>query len=207
MREAFHHRMCRGIALLTTLLSVLSACATTSARRCNAARDSGELQRLTGTADSASVALRTVTDSQAVPLRQYLQAVVDRAAELDACGRITSPQDLRAAAQVGMSAGALGAETLERAYRWSRRAVVADTADRASWRLLAKSWDQLQLVQNQPQWFGTVVRCTDTTPVRCALAPIDTTRVTDPQRVELGLRTLMQQRERADSLSRVRSRP
>jgi hypothetical protein len=207
MRAVLHHRACRSGMLLTTLLTVLSACATASARRCAAATDPGELQRLTRTADSTTAALGAATDSQSVVLRQYLQSVVDRAATLDACGTITSPRDLRTAAQLGLSAGALGAETLERAYRWSRRAVVADTSDRASWRVMAKAWDQLQVVQSQPQWFGTVVRCTGNAEVRCALAPVDTTRVNDPQRVELGLRTLMQQRERADSLTRARSRP
>ena len=163
--------------------------------------------RLSGTTDSTAAALRRATDSQSVVLRQYLHSVVDRAASLDACGRITSPRDLRTAAQLGLSAGTLGVETLERAYRWSRRAVVADTSDRVSWRLMANAWDQLQVGQRQPQWFGTVVRCTSAANARCTLAPIDTTRVTDPQRVELGLRTLMQQRDHVDSLNRVRGRP
>ncbi len=207
MRVAFHLRMCRSIVLLTGLLTMLSACATSSARRCNAATDAGELPRLTRTADSTTAALQAATDSQSVALRQYLQSVVDRAAALDACGHVTSPRDLRTAAQLGLSAGALGAETLERAYRWSRRAVVADTSDRSSWRLMATAWDQLRVVQGQPQWFGTVVSCTGSANARCALAPIDTSRVTDPERVELGLRTLMQQRERADSMTRARSRP
>jgi hypothetical protein len=189
------------------IVAVVSACASSSARQCGSAVDSGELSRLATTTDSTAAALRRATDSASVALRQYLQSVVDRAAALDACGRVTSPRDLRTAAQIGLSAGQLGAETLERAYRWSRRAVVADTSDRASWRLMAGAWDQLQLVQRQPQWFGTVLRCGGPATARCALAPIDTTRVTEAQRVELGLRTLLQQREHVDSLNRSRGRP
>jgi hypothetical protein len=188
------------------IVALVSACASSSARQCGSV-DSGELSRLAATTDSTAAALRRAPDSASVALRQYLQSVVDRAAALDACGRVTTPRDLRTAAQVGLSAGQLGAETLERAYRWSRRAVVADTSDRASWRLMAGAWDQLQLVQRQPQWFGTVLRCGGPATARCALAPIDTTRVTEAQRVELGLRTLLQQREHVDSLNRARGRP
>ena len=192
--------------LFPVLFAVVSACASSSVRQCRSAVDSGELARLAITTDSTATALRRATDSQSVALRQYLQSVVDRAAALDACGRVTSPRDLRTAAQVGLSAGELGAETLERAYRWSRRAVIADTADRASWRVMAAAWDQLQMAHGQPQWFGTVLRCGGPPNARCALAPIDSMRVTDAQRVELGLRTLFQLREQIDSLNRARAR-
>ncbi len=207
MRTLTSSRIRGTAALLAAAFTLVSACATSSARYCGGATDPGELMRLSGTTDSTTAALRRATDSQSVALRQYLQSVVDRAFFLDACGHISSSRDLRTAAQLGLSAGALGAETLERAYLWSRRAVVADTSDRVSWRLMANAWDQLQVVQRQPQWFGTVVRCTSAANARCSLAPIDTTRVTDPQRAELGLRTLLQQREHVDSLNRPRGRP
>ncbi len=207
MRPSARHGFRRSVVLLAALAAVLSACASSSARECATGSTPGELTRLSSTTDSTTVALRRATDSQSVALRQYLQTVVDRVATLDACGRITETRELRTAAQLGLTAGALGVETLERAYRWSRRAVVADTSDRVSWRLMANAWDQLQVAQRQPQWFGTVVHCTGAVTTRCALAPIDTLRVTDPQRAELGLRTLMQQREHVDSLNRVRGRP
>lgn len=197
----------RRVAMLAVLPALCAACASSTTSHCRSAVDGGELSRLVTTTDSTAAALRRASDSPSVALRQYLQSVVDRAAALDVCGQITSPRDLRTAAQVGLSAGLLGAETLERAYRWSRRAVVADTSDRASWRLMASAWDQLQIVQRQPQWFGTVLRCGGPANARCALAPIDTARVTEAQRVELGLRTLLQQREHIDSLNRARGRP
>lgn len=197
----------RGFAAAAALLALLSACATSASRHCGATPDPAELGRLATTVDSTAAVLEQSIDSQSVALRQYLQSVVDRTAALDACGRITAPHDLRVAAQLGLSAGALGAETLERAYRWSRRAVVTDSSDRVSWRILAHAWDQLQLEKEQPQWFGTVVRCTRTSGARCALAPLDTTRVTDPERAELGLRTLVQQRAFIDSLNAARARP
>lgn len=193
---------CSGVSVLA-----LAGCLSSPARRCGNTADPSELQRLSITTDSAVIALRRAADSQVTPLRQYLQTVVDRAAQLDLCGRVTTARDLRAAAQLGLSASVLGLETVERAYRWSRRAVVADTADRVSWRVMAYAWDQLQVGQQRPQWFATVVTCPDTAGRRCQLAPIDTTRVTDAQRAELGLRTLVQQRDLVDSVNRTRPRP
>jgi hypothetical protein len=193
---------CSGVTVL-----VLAGCLSSPARRCGDTGDPSELRRLSITTDSTVVALRRATDSQVTPLRQYLQSVVDRAAQLDMCGRVTTARDLRAAAQLGVSASVLGLETAERAYRWSRRAVVADTADRVNWRVMAYAWDQLQVAQQRPQWFATVVACPAGAGRRCQLAPIDTTRVTDAERAELGLRTLAQQRELIDSVNRSRPRP
>lgn len=196
-----------GLALtLLTAVSV-SACMSTKPRRCDDAPDPAELGRLSTVTDSTVAALKQATDSQAQALRFYLQTVVDRAAELDACGRISSPRDLRAAARLGLAASPLGLDAIERAYRWSRRAVLADTSDRSSWRVMAQAWDQLQVIQQRPQWFATVISCANTPDGRCVLPRIDTTRVTDPQRVELGLRTLVQQREYVDSLNQTRAKP
>jgi hypothetical protein len=189
------------------MLLMLAGCLSSPARRCGATADPMELRRLSLTTDSTVRALRSARDSQLTPLRQYLQSVVDRTAQLDACGRVTTARDLRTAAQLGLSAQTLGLETAERAYRWSRRAVVADTADRANWRVMAYAWDQLQLAQQRPQWFATIVACPDAPGARCRLAPLDSTRVTDAQRAELGLRTVQQQRDLVDSLNRTRTRP
>lgn len=166
-----------------------------------------ELARLTRNVDSTVTALRTASDTQTTWLRQYLQAMVDRTAELDGCARMASADDLRTAAALGLRAAVLGVPTVERAYIWSRRAVLADTSDRRSWRVMAGAWDQLQVLRMQPQWFATVISCDRSPDGRCSLATIDTTRVTDPQRVELGLHTLMQQRALIDSINRARVRP
>jgi hypothetical protein len=157
--------------------------------------------------DSTVTALRTAADTQAIWLRQYLQAMVDRTDELDGCGRLGGASDLRTAAALALQAAVLGVPTVERAYRWSRRAVDADSSDRRSWRLMASAWDQMQVLRKQPQWFATVFSCAAASDGRCVLAAIDTTRVTDPQRVELGLNTLVQQRALIDSLNRARGRP
>jgi hypothetical protein len=197
----------RPIALSIALCSVAAACISSQGRACRTATDVAELSRLSINADSTVNALRTAADTQAIWLRQYLQAIVDRTAELDGCGRLGGPNDLRAAAALALQASVLGVPTVERAYRWSRRAVDADTADRRSWRTMASAWDQLQVLRKQPQWFATVFSCAASPDGRCALAAIDTTRVTDPQRVELGLNTLVQQRALIDSLNRARGRP
>ena len=204
---AFHRCHAVRIAALSSVV-LLSACAGSQSRRCGDTVDLSELRRLGATVDSTVFALKQAPDSQAKALTQYLQSVVDRTSELDACGRVTTAFDLRSAAQLGLSAGVLGLETVERAYRWSRRAVLADTSDRLSWRVMATAWDQLQVLQQRPQWFATVISCPPPrADARCLLAPIDTTRVTDPERAELGLRTLVRQREILDSLNRSRARP
>jgi hypothetical protein len=179
----------------------------TGARTCRNTNDPTELGHLSSNVDSTVRALRIASDSQATWLRQYLQAMVDRTAELDGCGRVSSAGDLRAAAKLALDAAVLGLPTVERAYGWSRRAVTADSSDRRAWRLMAGAWDQLQVLRKKPQWFATVYSCAVANDGRCVLAPIDTTRVTDPQRVELGLHTLAQQRAMLDSLNRARGRP
>ncbi len=189
------------------ILAALTGCATSRAQRCSDAGDPAELSRLASLTDSTAAALGQARDSGAVVTRQYLQSLVDRAAALDACRRIASAADLRTAARLANAASTLGLETTERAYSWGRRAVLADTADRASWREMAQAWDQLQVLQRKPQWFATIWTCPLTGTGRCRLAPIDTTRVSDAQRAELGLRTLAQQRELLDSLNRARTRP
>jgi hypothetical protein len=197
----------RRVAIALMTAASLSSCLSVRSRACRDASDTSELTRLSSIADSTAVALRRPVDSQFPGLREYLLGVVDRAAELDQCGRIVSAADLRTVASIGIKASSLGEPALTRAYDWSRRAVMLDTADRRSWAVMARAWDQLQLAQKRPQWFATVVLCNGNADDRCLLAPIDTTHVSDPQRVELGLRTLAQQRQMIDSMNRARGKP
>ncbi len=199
--------MWRRAAVMAVLLAATTACSSARGRLCRDVPDPDELGRLATVTDSTVVAMRTATDTQLTSLRIYLQSVLSRADMLDQCGRVSTPADLRTAGSMALTANSLGQEAVERAYRWSRRAVEADSSDRRSWRVMAHAWDQLQLLQKQRQWFATVVTCPNTLEGRCAIAPIDTTHVTDPQRAELGLRTIAQQRERVDSLNRARGRP
>lgn len=193
---------------MLSLIAMLSGCASASARSCRADAAAGAaLQQLQGAADSLVVRLAQAADSDTTSLRRSLQAVVDRVAQLDACKTLTSAESLRSAGTLALTAQTLGQPTVEHAYRWARRAVVLDSADRRNWRVMAHSWDQLQVLQRQPQWFGTVISCDAGVAGRCVIAPIDSTRVSDPQRVELGLRTLVQQRATVDSMNRLRTQP
>ena len=185
----------------------MTACATSRGRACRDTTDPAELGRLSQGVDSTVNALRIAPDSQAVWLRQYMQAMVDRTAALDGCGRVVTANDLRTAAKLGLDATVLGLPTVERAYAWARRAVMADSSDRRSWRLMATAWDQMQVLKNRPQWFATIISCAPAADGKCVLPATDSTRVTDPQRVELGLHTLVQQRATVDSLNRARGRP
>jgi hypothetical protein len=175
--------------------------------RCDGTSDPQELARLGAGTDSVVRAMRRAPEPRQPALRTHLQLLMDRAALVDVCTRPASATDLRALAELATKARSLGVPTLEHAYNWSRRAVLADSADRRNWRAMAHAWDHLQVAKQQPQWFATVVTCSGPAEGKCALAPIDTTKVSDPQRVELGLRTLVQQRGIIDSTNRARARP
>ena len=189
-------------------LCLLSACVSSRPRGCATRADGTELLRLQPSADSLARRLRSTTDSGAIAtVRASLELLVARTKELESCGQVASAPELRTAARIALAASTLGEPTVTQAYLWARRAVVADSADYRSWRLMAQAWDRLQLLQARPQWFGTVINCAGTPVLRCTLAPTDTTRVSDPQLVELGLRTIVQQRLRVDSLNRARGVP
>ncbi|MES3033346.1 MAG: hypothetical protein V4813_05050 [Gemmatimonadota bacterium] len=197
-----------GTCLTIAVVAMFAACASSGAQQaCRGPRRVDELQQLTVVADSTAGALRQSADTMSPTLRQYLRGVVDRVVALERCGRVTTPAELRQAAMVAYAARTLGERTVERAYGWSRLAVVRDSADRRNWRVMALSWDQLQVLQHKPQWFATVVSCVTPILGRCTLAPLDTTRVSEAQRVEIGLPTLLEQRLLVDSLNRIRSSP
>ena len=194
--------------LLAVTIGAVTACASGRARQsCGGPRPADELRQLTVVADSTAGALRQSSDTMTPSLRKYLHGVVDRVMAMERCGRVTTPGELRQAALVAYAARTLGERTVERAYVWSRLAVVGDSADRRNWRVMALAWDQLQVLQRKPQWFATVVSCVTPILGRCTLAPLDTTRVTEAQRVEFGLPTLLEQRQLVDSLNRIRSSP
>jgi len=52
-----------------------------------------------------------------------------------------------------------------------------------------------------------VVICASPIIGRCSIAPLDSSRVSDALRLDLGLLTLKQQQMLVDSLNRVRSQP
>jgi hypothetical protein len=186
----------------------VTACATPGARqRCSGLVSDDELVRLALVAESTAESIAQSVDTMAGPPRGVLQDVVDRVASLERCGAVRTPDQLRLAASSALSARTLGAAAIERAYRWARAAVVADSADRRNWRVMAQAWDQLQVAQQKPQWFATVVSCASPILGRCALAPLDSTVVTEALRVDFGLPTLLQQRRYVDSLNRVRGLP
>lgn len=198
----------RAMILAVSAIGTLVACASTGARQqCRGLRQPDELQRLARIADSAATDIRLSVDTMAPLPRRFLQGVVDRVIVLDGCGMLRSSDDLRAASSTALTARTLGPPMIRRAYAWARDAVVRDNADRRNWRVMAESWDQLQVLQRRPQWFATVVTCVSPILGRCSLAPLDSSRVSDALRIEFGLPTLRQQQQLVDSLNRVRSQP
>ncbi|MCC7051715.1 MAG: hypothetical protein IT355_00520 [Gemmatimonadaceae bacterium] len=197
---------CRAVGL-AALVTAATACVSTGRRSCGDVNAGIALLHLRSVTDSVADAVGRAGDSSATVLRSTLQDAVDRTAALDACGRLSTAALLREAGAIALTASRAGTGSLEQAYRWARRAVVLDGSDRGSWRVLAESWDELQVAENRPQWFGTVIACAPGATGRCELAPLDSARVSEAQRVELGLRTVQQQRERLDVLNRERRGP
>jgi len=158
-------------------------------------------------ADSAATNIRLSADTMSPMPRRFLQGVVDRVVALDACGMLRTPEALRDAASALLAARTLGTPTVARAYGWAREAVERDSADRRNWRVMAQSWDQLQVLLRQPQWFATVVSCATPILGRCSVAPLDSSRVSEALRLDFGLPSLRQQQQLVDSLNRMRGQP
>jgi len=201
-------RSVRTLGFVVTALGALAACASTSARQqCRGPRQPDELEQLSRIADSAATSIRLSADTMLPMPRRFLQGVVDRVVALDACGMLRTPAALREAASALLTARTLGTPTVARAYSWAREAVARDSADRRNWRVMAQSWDQLQVMERQPQWFATVVSCATPVLGRCSIAPLDSSQVSEALRVEFGLPTLRQQQLLVDSLNRIRGQP
>jgi hypothetical protein len=181
------------------MLSAISGCAAFAGRGCRDARDPAELVRVRAAHDSdATMSAAARLDQQrAIDARRLLRFA--RLQHLAACGVLSSASDYRLASTIAQSAP-VSDSTLRSAYAWAREAVARDTSSLAGWQALATTWDKWQVSRGAPQWFGTQVSC----PVglgRCRLAPIDSTRVSDGQRLQMGLRTLAQMRLAADTLN------
>jgi len=201
-------RSLRTLCLAVTALGALAACASTGARQqCSGPRQPDELEQLSRIADSAATSIRLSADTMLPIPRRFLQGVADRVVALDGCGMLRTPALLRDAASALLAARTLGTPTVARAYGWAREAVSRDSADRRNWRLMAQSWDQLQVLQRQPQWFATVVSCATPILGRCSIAPLDSSRVSEALRLDFGLPTLKQQQQLVDSLNRERGQP
>jgi hypothetical protein len=187
------------------LLIGVTGCALRGPRGCRAARDPAEFPRLaTAHARDAGVHERSgLTEQRAADGRRGQRFA--RAHQLARCGTPSTSSEYLVIAQLAAAVPPTDS-TLRAAYAWARTAVERDTANVAAWQSMATAWDRWQVALRRPQWFGTQVTC----PVglgRCRLAPVDTARVADAQRLQIGLRTLAQMRLAADSLSSAQKRP
>ena len=89
------------------------------------------------------------------------------------------------------------------AHELARRAVALDSTDRRARYLVAASWDRYLMLSGKPQWYGTQYhRPAPGAPWE--LYPVDSTRVSDAERLRLGVGTLREQRARAELFNRPR---
>lgn len=85
-----------------------------------------------------------------------------------------------------------------RAHELSEKAVAIDsTHDSAKW-LMAAAWDRYLGEKGEPQWYGTQYTLNGGV---WRFAPVDTTQVTDAERLRLGIPPLAESRAYVDSLN------
>ncbi len=158
--------------------------------------DSAELQELyeqdqadrTGDFDSMDWTVVSRNDS----LRRA------RVHELLDSSLVKTSEDFRHAAMVFQHGSDTTAARL--AYDLALQAVELDTSNADAKWLMAAAWDRYQMRKGKPQWYGTqYVNDGPGTPWR--LYDIDTTAVSDEQRLALGTRTLSEARARVASMN------
>lgn len=90
------------------------------------------------------------------------------------------------------------------AYDLSQRAVKIDPTNADAKWLLAAAWDRYKMRLGEPQWYGTqYVRENDDDPWE--LYPVDTTAVSDEERLWLGVPDLEESRARVVEMNRGRN--
>ena len=78
------------------------------------------------------------------------------------------------------------------AHDWARRAIALDSTHAGAKGMIAASWDQYQYRLGRPTWYSVIVIGGLREPAR--MYAVDSTRVTDAERLRLGLQTLAEQR-------------
>lgn len=85
-----------------------------------------------------------------------------------------------------------------KAHELAEQAVALDSTHKSAKWLTAASWDRYLVEKGEPQWYGTQYTKVDGA---WRLRPVDTTKVTDAERVALGVPTLAEARAQADSMN------
>jgi hypothetical protein len=122
-----------------------------------------------------------------------------RVRELAANGVLRTAQDFYHAAMIFQH----GRDSLAfaQAHHWASRSEALDSSDAAARWLVAAAWDRYQMSRGLPQWFGTqTTRQGGVGPV--LLYSLDTTQVTDAERVRRGVGPLAALRARLDTINR-----
>ena len=88
------------------------------------------------------------------------------------------------------------------AHEWAKRSEMLDSSSADARWLVAATWDRYQMSRGEPQWYGTQ---TDRVPRGrgpVVLYTIDTTRITDAERVRRGVAPLAELSARLDTINR-----
>jgi hypothetical protein len=122
--------------------------------------------------------------------RVRVQEIMDR-------GKVRTADDYYHAAMILQHGGDTTA--YRTAHELAKQAVALDSTHRNAKWMTAASWDRYLVGKGEPQWYGTQYfknRYGD-----WEIRPIDTTRVTDSERLRHGVPTLADARARIDSMN------
>ena len=182
--------------LLGIVLASASACAPgddSASRTTPPALDNPELTELHD-ADQADRSGEELIDWTVVSPRDSLRRV--RVNEILAAGEAVTSMDFYHAAMVFQHGNDTTAAL--RAYDLARTAVDLDPDNGDAKWLMAAAWDRYLMRKGVPQWYGTQYWGE---PGAWHLYDIDTTAVTDSERVALGIRTLAELRAREQEMN------
>jgi hypothetical protein len=189
------------IARLATIFSIalhLSGCQRPAADRAVAAKANEELARIfeddqsarSGPIDAVDMDVLNAQDSLR---RQRVRMLVDR-------GALKSAADFYHAAMVFQHG--LDSLAYQQAHQWAKHSETLDAGNVDARWLVAATWDRYQMSRGEPQWYGTQTDRVPRGTGPVVLYMIDTTRVTDAERVRRGVGTLAALRARLDTMNR-----
>ena len=174
---------------------LLTACAGPPDQEQAAQASNAELARLYEADQSARSGPIEAVDMEALAARDSTRR--QRVRELAAAGALRSSDDFHRAAMIFQH----GRDSLAyvQAYEWARRSETLDSTNADARWLVAATWDRLQRSRKRPQWYGTQTVRHPPGTGRVVMYTVDTTRVTDAERVRRKVGTLAELRARLDA--------
>ena len=187
----------RSPATALVIVLLLPGCGLTPAADRAAASSNDELRRIFDEDQAVRAGPIDAVDTNALNTQDSLRR--QRVRALVAAGALWSAADFYHAAMVFQH----GEDSLayKQAHELAKRSEVLDSSNADARWLVAATWDRYQMSRNEPQWYGTQTDRIPRGTGPVVLYTIDTTRVTDAERVRRRVGTLAELRARLDTMN------